>query len=183
MWYSGNKSNWADRIGYAWSLDGITWEKYAGNPVLDVGEAGDWDDQWAGRCRVLKDAATSMYKMWYAGSDVDLPASMGYVTALPTGIYDKVSGELPMNFVLMQNYPNPFNPSTTISYTVSRSDFVSLIVSDVLGREVQILVNENQRPGDHSINFNASKLSSGIYFYTLQAGPDFMQTRKMLLMR
>jgi len=58
-----------------------------------------------------------------------------------------------------------------------------LIVSDVLGREVQILVNKDQRAGDHSILFDAGQLSSVIYFYTLQAGSDFMQTRKMLLMR
>jgi hypothetical protein len=124
--------------------------------------------------------------MWYLGSNKDLPASIGYATAPDTsavGIYDEISTEFPGNFVLNQNYPNPFNPSTNIEYRIPKSEFVSLKVYDVLGREVHTLVNENQRAGNHSIQFDAGQLASGVYFYILQAGNEFTETKKILLMR
>lgn len=86
-------------------------------------------------------------------------------------------------FVLHANYPNPFNPSTVISYSIPNSGDVSLNVYDILGREIQTLVSEFQNAGTYFVNFDASKLSSGIYFYNLQVGNDFVETKKMLLMR
>ena len=90
--------------------------------------------------------------------------------------------KLPTHFSLLQNYPNPFNPSTTISYTLSTSDFVSLKVYDVLGNEVAILVDEEKPAGSYEVEFDATDLSSGIYFYQLQAG-SFIETKKMILMK
>ncbi len=90
--------------------------------------------------------------------------------------------EKPSEFALWQNYPNPFNPTTTIKFDLPQSTEVRLIVFDLLGREVSALVNERREAGYHQVTFNASGLSSGIYFYTLHAG-DFMQTRKLLLLR
>jgi hypothetical protein len=87
-----------------------------------------------------------------------------------------------MNFHLYENYPNPFNPSTTISYQLPIQSHVTLKVFDVLGREVATLVNRIEEAGYESVNFDASKLSSGIYFYRIQTGL-FMQTNKMLLMK
>jgi hypothetical protein len=84
--------------------------------------------------------------------------------------------------MLSQNYPNPFNPSTVIRYQLANSGMVTLKVYDVLGREVRTLVNERQTAGDHSVTFNAAKLSSGIYFYRLQAGNN-IQTKKLVLMK
>ena len=89
---------------------------------------------------------------------------------------------LPASFDLSQNYPNPFNPSTTINYDLPVKSFVTLKVYDILGSEVATLVNENQDASHYSIKFDASKLSSGIYLYKLKAG-DFVQTRKMILMK
>jgi len=83
---------------------------------------------------------------------------------------------------LMQNYPNPFNPTTVISYSLPYDGNVSLKVYDVLGREVNILVNGFQQAGVHSISFNASALTSGIYFYKLQAGDNFSSIKKMMLL-
>jgi Secretion system C-terminal sorting domain/Clostridium epsilon toxin ETX/Bacillus mosquitocidal toxin MTX2 len=102
----------------------------------------------------------------------------------------KSDENLPIHFEVSQNYPNPFNPSTTIKYNVPSvvdANFVStskieLIVYDVLGREVKTLVNENQKPGSYQIRFDASNLSSGVYFYKLQSG-DFVETKKMILLR
>lgn len=88
----------------------------------------------------------------------------------------------PENYSLSQNYPNPFNPSTTISYQLPRNAFVVLKVYDVLGREVETLVNERQSAGNHSVVFNASNLPSGVYFYRLQSGP-YHNAKELLLLK
>jgi len=93
---------------------------------------------------------------------------------------------VPTGFTLSQNYPNPFNPSTKIQYTVGNAGLVSLKVYDVLGREVATLVNGRQEAGSYTVPFNTSKgtlsLSSGVYFYRLQAG-SLVSTRKLILMK
>ena len=86
----------------------------------------------------------------------------------------------PTVFALEQNYPNPFNPSTVINYQLPVTNYVSLKVYDAIGREVATLVNEVQEAGYYSAPFDASKISSGIYFFKLQAG-SFVQTKKMML--
>lgn len=87
-----------------------------------------------------------------------------------------------LKFSLEQNYPNPFNPTTKISYHIPKNEYVSLKVYDILGKEVAILVNKNQNSGNYNVNFDASSLPSGIYFYKLQAG-NYIDTKKMLLMK
>ncbi|MBL1213012.1 MAG: T9SS type A sorting domain-containing protein [Ignavibacteriae bacterium] len=88
----------------------------------------------------------------------------------------------PTEFSLSQNYPNPFNPSTTINFSLPQSSFVTLKIYDVLGKEVITLINEEKNSGKHFIEFDASNLSSGIYFYNLQAS-EFGESKKMLLMK
>jgi len=92
------------------------------------------------------------------------------------------SDNLPQNFYLSQNYPNPFNPSTSIEFSIPQESFVELKVFDVLGNEVVNLINEEKDQGVYTVTFNASGLSSGIYFYTLRAD-GFVQTKKMLLLK
>ena len=87
-----------------------------------------------------------------------------------------------LNYKLSQNYPNPFNPTTTISFVISKSTFVSLSIYDALGNKVKTLVNEVRPSGSYSVNFRAPDFSSGVYYYTLQAG-SFTATRKMLFMK
>lgn len=89
---------------------------------------------------------------------------------------------LPDGYALYQNYPNPFNPSTRIEYSVSGRQNVNIKVFDVLGREVQELVNAVKGPGSYAVDWNANGVASGVYYYKLQAG-DFMQTKKSLLLR
>jgi hypothetical protein len=93
--------------------------------------------------------------------------------------------DVPSTFSLSQNYPNPFNPSTTITFGLAVDSKVSLKIFDVLGQEVAILVNGDLGAGNHNINFNASGLNSGVYFYTIEAkgidGNTFMNTKKMIL--
>ena len=88
----------------------------------------------------------------------------------------------PNKFVLYQNYPNPFNPSTKINFTVPEKSNVIINVYNALGEEVKELVNKEFEPGIHNLEFNASDLTSGVYFYKLQAG-SFVQTKKMILLK
>lgn len=88
----------------------------------------------------------------------------------------------PSKYALSQNYPNPFNPSTSISYEIPTSNFVSLKIYDMMGKEVASLVSGNQEAGFYTVKFDASKLSSGIYFYKLQAN-DFTATKKLMLLK
>jgi len=105
------------------------------------------------------------------------------------GVTDVNDEILPNEYALSQNYPNPFNPSTVISYSLATTSEVKLNVYNMLGQEVAILVNEKQNAGSYNVEFNAStgsatatNLPSGIYFYRISAG-DFLQTRKMILMK
>lgn len=90
--------------------------------------------------------------------------------------------KVPAEFALFQNYPNPFNPSTKIRYTVPGTSHMSLKVYDLLGNEVAVLADGFTRAGDFAISFDASKLSSGVYFYTFTAG-DFRETKKMMVLK
>ncbi|HPS66168.1 MAG TPA: agmatine deiminase family protein, partial [Ignavibacteria bacterium] len=91
-------------------------------------------------------------------------------------------GTLPEKFALSQNYPNPFNPSTVINFSIPKNGFVSLKIYDVLGREISSLVNEFRHAGKYSVEFNASNLASGIYFYRITAG-EFSDIKKMVIMK
>jgi hypothetical protein len=112
------------------------------------------------------------------GSSVFRRPLSDFILATPS---DKPNA-LPASFALSQNYPNPFNPSTVISYQLPIGSQISLKVYDVLGREVATLVNERKAAGSYTATFDASKFSSGVYFYKLQAG-NFVQTKKMLLVK
>lgn len=98
-----------------------------------------------------------------------------------SGIEDE-NNIIPEEYMLYQSYPNPFNPSTTIKYSIPNSDKVSIKVYDILGREVSTLVNEYKTAGTHTVEFNASGLASGVYFYQLRA-QNFVETKKMVLLR
>jgi hypothetical protein len=100
--------------------------------------------------------------------------------SIPVGISNE--DLLPVNYTLGQNFPNPFNPVTTIKYQIPHRSNVSLKIYDLLGNEVANLVNEEQEVGFYNIDFNAAKLSSGVYFYRLQTG-SFIQTKKMILLK
>ncbi len=98
----------------------------------------------------------------------------------PTGVDDRLS--VPLEYALKQNYPNPFNPTTTIAYVLSRAGPVTLKIFNVLGEEVETLVNEEEAAGAHTVSFNAQGLASGLYIYRLVT-QDFMDVRKMVLLK
>ena len=100
---------------------------------------------------------------------------------------DDSNEQLPKEFSLKQNYPNPFNPSTIIEYTVpnvmdAKFASITLKVYDILGREIKVLLNKYQQPGNYKIEFNALGLASGMYFYKLEVG-NFSEVKKMLLLK
>jgi hypothetical protein len=90
------------------------------------------------------------------------------------------NNNVPKNYSLGQNYPNPFNPTTNIKFDIPKAGHVRLAVYDMLGNQVELLVNNEMQPGSYSTDFNAAKISSGVYFYRLETG-DFSETRKMIL--
>ena len=90
--------------------------------------------------------------------------------------------EFPKRYSLQQNYPNPFNPATTIEYTIPQTEKVTLEIYNVLGKRIDTLIDEKQVAGTHRLEFDASKLSSGVYFYRIRAG-NFTETKRMILLR
>ena len=106
----------------------------------------------------------------------------GSFCGTPTDVESEISETIPTEFALRQNYPNPFNPSTKISWQTPISGYQTLKVYDVLGNEVASLVNGEKPAGIYEISFNASQLSSGVYFYKLQLG-SFIETKKMTLIK
>lgn len=108
--------------------------------------------------------------------NVDLVLTADGVTSVET------SKNIVTNYALSQNFPNPFNPSTLISYQIPASGLVTIKVYNVIGKEVAALVNEYQQSGNHSKEFSANGLTSGVYFYTIKSG-SYSATKKMILMK
>ena len=100
----------------------------------------------------------------------------------PTIGLTPISNEIPKGFSLSQNYPNPFNPNSKIKFQIAKTTDAKLIIFDELGREVATLVNERLNPGTYEVDFDGSKLASGVYFYKLVAG-NFVETKKMLMVK
>jgi hypothetical protein len=98
-----------------------------------------------------------------------------------TGVYREENSH-PMAYQLSQNYPNPFNPSTIIEYSLPIGGQVSLKIYNILGQQVESLVNMDQNAGSYTVQFNASRLATGVYFYELQAG-SYRAVKKMLLVK
>ena len=152
------------------------------SPVIDAGDPNPiYNDP--------EDPTNSGYALWPAMGTIrnDMGAYGGPNAAswnILTGIEDDENEELniPVEYELTQNYPNPFNPSTTINYSLKERSQVELILYDILGRQVEVLVKEEQNAGYYNINFNAGKLASGVYIYRIKAG-DFVETKKMVLMK
>jgi len=117
----------------------------------------------------------------YAFTNGGFPLKLG--TGIPTKVEDPAGIlTVPQEFALDQNYPNPFNPSTNIKFRLNQAEHVKLVIYDALGKEITTLINDNMNAGEHTFNFMANNLSSGVYFYTLKAG-NRIETRKMMLMK
>ena len=122
-----------------------------------------------------------LWNMFMANPEIQpMLDAIGFVPDSTTDV--KTNNEAPEAYQLKNNYPNPFNPATNIEYQVAKKVFVKLKIYDALGREVRTLVNEEKSAGNYNVIFNAESLSSGIYFYVLEAGGKLF-TKKMCLLK
>ena len=134
--------------------------------------------------RINSDGADDLRDLSVNGNHLDtygnpvLVQSGGFVI---TGI-ENSGMQNPKQYYLTQNYPNPFNPTTKIEYSIPEASFIQLKVYDILGNEVATLVNEEQNAGNYRADFIGIDLTSGIYFYKIQAG-EFVETKKMILLK
>ena len=130
-----------------------------------------------GTCVIPSDI---QYKMWYS------PDSSNFVNLAfsnySTNIKEIQNHADVETFALKQNYPNPFNPSTIFKYSIPTQSKVIIKVFDILGNEIETLVNEEKPVGEYESTWNAANLPSGVYFYQLKSG-KFIQTKKMILLR
>ncbi len=137
-----------------------------------------WDDQSSSWKSITASVDKQTNVVSFSTSTVNsfIALTSSSVTAV------EIQQDIPTEFALDQNYPNPFNPATTISYKLSSNENVSLKVYSILGSEVANLVSGYQNAGSYKINFDASALASGIYFYKLQTS-SFIQVKKMMLLK
>jgi len=126
------------------------------------------------RSYLFNDAKVSDGKYFYRLKQIDFNGQFSFSYEVEAEVNS------PAVYALEQNYPNPFNPSTTINYSIAEAGIVKIAVYNLLGQEVALIVNEFKEAGAHAVTFNASQLTSGAYFYTIET-PQFKQTRKMLL--
>jgi hypothetical protein len=125
--------------------------------------------------------AIVVWQDYRSGNNFDIYMN-GFNTS---GIFTAIGGNTtmtPVEYSLSQNYPNPFNPVTQIDYQLPKSGNVRLIIFNALGKEVDVLVNESQNAGNHTVNWNAGAFSSGVYIYKLESG-SFISSRKMILLK
>lgn len=173
-------------INFGLSSDGdVIFLKDASENIVDdvtYSSSGIWPTQPNGNGPTLSlvnpELDNSIAESWRASGMYGTP---GYLN----DIYTKIENDenlIPQEFILYQNYPNPFNPVTKISWQSPVNSHQSLKVYDVLGNEVALLVDEFKPAGSYEIEFDAINLSSGVYFYQLQAG-SFVETRKMILLK
>ncbi len=95
---------------------------------------------------------------------------------------ENISTEIPKEYKLYQNFPNPFNPQTNINFDIIKNGNVSIVVYDLLGREVETIVNQEMSPGRYKVDFNATNYASGMYIYKIVTG-DFVDVKKMLIVK
>lgn len=178
MWYSGYSDS--DSAYYAWLTAGtLKTDTLLTDPDGAVGILG-------GESMELQSAESRVvYMAISAGTnEAEMLNNMDMaIQEYQTITFVELDNNLtPTEYILNQNYPNPFNPSTIINFSTPNSGYVLLKVYDLLGNEVETLVSEELAAGNYKATFNASRLTSGTYFYTLSTG-NFSQTNKMLLIK
>jgi hypothetical protein len=139
-----------------------------------IGSSSEWDTIYSCGLSLVWDSIPDFRDRWNFG-----PKFPVKILSVTDGDESPIQ---PEEFVLYQNYPNPFNPTTKLSFVISHSSFITLKVYDVLGHEVQTLIDEYKNPGGYKVTFDASGLPSGIYYYRLESA-GFSETKKMILLK
>jgi hypothetical protein len=177
-WLTGANINWgydiASDVNGVWPLnESLTYTnatlQKAGINGYPLGDLFHWFPTQYAQWKAQETAENTTINNWLTSGNI-------------TGVNDGKVEMIPNEFSLGQNYPNPFNPTTTIDYTISRSGFVSLKVFNILGQEVAKIFEGNQQAGSFKVDFDASKLSSGVYLYRIESD-GFSQSKKMILMK
>ncbi len=163
------------------SLPGSTVEVYADSGYQGAMFLGETTVDGLGNFQLTANPGEIFNNITAITIDADGNTS-GFSKPVTVDIVDDNNLSIPLSFELYQNYPNPFNPVTRINYSIPRTDFVSLKVYDILGKEVAKLVNEEKPSGIYFVDFDAGNLSSGVYFYRIRAG-SFVCTKKFVLLR
>ena len=208
----GQGNKWIGTGGGLAKFDGVNWTVYntsnSGLPINDVravaidGQGNKWIGTVGGGLAKFDGINWTVYNTsnsglpddWVWAIAIDLEGNKWIGTLggglavyreggviLPVEVKNE-SNEIPTKFSLYQNYPNPFNPSTTIEFYIPERTNVKLVIYDILGREIETLIDKELEPGKYKINFTATNLPSGVYFYTLRT-PKFTKTNKMLLIK
>jgi ligand-binding sensor domain-containing protein len=164
----GGGNKWIGTDGGLAKFDGVNWTVY------NRSNSGLPDDV------VLSIAIDGQGNKWIGTGGGGLAIFREGGVILP--VEEKETNEIPSKFILYQNYPNPFNPSTTIEFDIPERTNVKLVVYDILGRKVETLIDKELEPGKYKLNFNATNLPSGVYFFTLKTS-KFTKTNKMLLIK
>jgi hypothetical protein len=192
--WNANSNGWVNVIAPSGSL------VYTGGTFISMGDsvrhrivaldastgiATGWNPNASDMVTALAVSGQTVYAGGYFSNICNV--SQPYFAAMdaaydPTDVEETEAEGIPKEFTLSQNYPNPFNPITTIEFTLAKTGMASLKIFDILGREIATLVNEELKGGIlYKKTFDASKLSSGIYFYRLQAGEKIMAKKLLLL--
>ena len=160
------------------NTDNPTWSSNIGTDDQLIGDLSNIDQI---RFEV-RDVVSEDYAYTFAIDDIEAVDEISSNVTPVTGIRDNGDDVLPYESELSQNYPNPFNPTTNIQYRINNSGPVTLKVFNILGQEVMTLVNSVQKAGSYQVNFNASKLASGVYIYQIRSN-DFVSSKKMMLLK
>lgn len=184
MWYHGNNIRaFADlKIGYAESLNGIYWYKAENNPILQP-SSNEWDQTLIWFPCVIKNSlsdTTFTYEMYYSGRAPEYKDNLGLASTdvITSEKSTLIIGDTPS--VQSISYPNPFSSATTISYQLPVSGMVKISVYDLFGRELEVLVRNEQSIGSHQTEWNANGFPAGMYFYRLSIDGKTVEARKMI---
>lgn len=191
MTYTGYDNTGTGRIGYAFSPDGISWQKYSGNPILQHGSPGSWDDSNLASGALFY--RNGRFHLWYNGRNAFTGWwQIGYATSESSFVSVPSTGHIPTSFQIRQNYPNPFNPETIIEYDLPAEGEITMDVFDILGRKVAELFSGHKSPGTHSVRWDArdmdgNPVGSGTYFvrviYRKQSGELRTEKSKLMVLR
>jgi len=188
-----NGTEWSNHYSKIWMLNPNT------GAVIDTIDEAFWNymqsgyigwtnqtghsGYYASTYDVDEDEKGNIYSQSMYGWTIQKWHYNGTLPVIPiTGVPEQTSEAVPSSFALSQNYPNPFNPTTTVEFSVPVATHVTLTVTDLLGRELQRVVDGTMKPGRYRVGIEGSALPSGVYFYTLKAG-DFSMTKKMIILR
>ena len=192
--YTGNRARTCDLIAVRGAVNQFKICYVEDNPTIPVGFYRSYNgSSWTAKIQMTNSTPDTIfaepragYKLGGGDDGIGIWSLMngynGYCTRNMTSTTGIINSEIPSGFSLSQNYPNPFNPSTTIKFALPVSGQVSLKVYDITGRLVSEIINQNLQAGTHEVNFNASDLSSGAYFYKLET-KGFSDIKKMMLVK